>query len=39
MTRALNDDDEWELQQDREMGDGPEPGDQFGSAPVPLDSE
>lgn len=37
MTRARNDDDEWELQQDREMGDGPEPGDQFGSAPVPLD--
>lgn len=24
-------------QDDREMGDGPEPGDQFGSSPLPLD--
>lgn len=35
MTRS-REDEEWELQQDREFGDGPEPGDQFGSAPVPV---
>lgn len=28
---------EREYQLDREMGDGPEPGDRFGSAPVALD--
>lgn len=35
MTRAR--DDEWELAQDRNLGDGPEPGDRFGSAPVALE--
>lgn len=34
MTSARDDDDEWELAQDRNLGDGPEPGDQFGSAPI-----
>lgn len=29
-------DEEWELAQDRNLGDGPEPGDEFGSAPLPL---
>lgn len=37
MIRALNEDDELAYQRDREMGDGPEPGEQFGSAPVPPD--
>lgn len=37
MTGVRNEQDELDYQRDREMGDGPEPGDQFGSAPLPLD--